>query len=364
MTETTTPTPEAKPGLKDLLKIRDFRYLWSGQVISSLGDSMTSMALMLLVNELTGSTTAMATMLIILAIPALTFGMVAGVYVDRLDRKKIMIVSDLLRGAMVLGFILVDSPEKLWILFVIAFIQSTIGTFFAPARSAIMPNVIGKDKLMAANSIAQASIVIFNVIGVGIAGWLVGIDRGYEIVFIADALTFFISMLLVWQIAYKHIPKAETEEKVNLKKIFSELRTGLNVTFTNRILAGTIMGMAVTMLGLGAANVLLVPLLVNDLQVAETWFAAIEFSQTLSMVISSSLIAVLAARFKPDTIFSRALMGLGIGVGLLSLAGNVWHIMGILFLVGWFYDTHQCLWGHHGADCRPRRTARPGQRSQ
>jgi MFS family permease len=326
---------EAKPGLKDLLKIRDFKFLWSGQVISSLGDSMTSMALMLLVNEITGSTTALATMLIILAIPSLTFGMVAGVYVDRLDRKKIMIASDILRGIMVLGFLLVDSPDRLWILYVIAFIQATIGTFFNPARSAIMPNVVGKEKLMSANSLAQTSVIIFNVIGVGVAGWLVGSFEGYRFVFIADALTFFISMLLVWQVTYQAVP-VETQEKVNARKIFSDLGKGLNVTFSNRILAGTILGMAITMLGLGAVNVLLVPLLVNDLQVQETWFAAIEFSQTLSMVLSGSLVAVLASRFKPDTIFSRALLGLGVGVGLIAIVGNIWHVMLILFLVGWF----------------------------
>ncbi|HKJ28370.1 MAG TPA: MFS transporter [Anaerolineales bacterium] len=334
MTEQSIPT-EAKPGLKDLLQIRDFKYLWSGQIISSLGDSMTGMALMLLVNELTGSTTALATMLILLAIPSLTFGMVAGVYVDRLDRKKIMIVSDLLRGLMVLGFLLVDSADQLWILYVIAFVQAAIGTFFNPARAAIMPNVVGKDKLMAANSLAQTSVIIFNVIGVGVAGWLVGSFDGYRFVFIADSLTFLISMLLIWQVAYQAVP-LNVEEKVNVRKILSDLGKGLNVTFSNRILAGTILGMAITMLGLGATNVLLVPLLVDDLQVQETWFAAIEFSQTLSMILSGSLVAVLATRFKPDTIFSRALLGLGMGVGLISIIGNVWHVMGILFLVGWF----------------------------
>ena len=324
-----------KPGLKDLLKIRDFKYLWSGQVVSSLGDSMTNMALMLLVNELTGSTTALATMLILLAIPSLTFGMVAGVYVDRLDRKKIMIVSDILRGAMVLGFILVDSADRLWILYLVAFIQATIGTFFNPARAAIMPNVVGKDKLMAANSLAQTSMIIFNVIGVGVAGWLVGALEGYQFIFLADSATFFISMVLIWQVAYQSAP-AETDERVSIRKIFTDLGKGLNVTFTNRVLAGTIMGLAVTMLGLGAANVLLVPMIVNDLQVSETWFAALEFSQTLSMVLSGSLFAVLAARFKPNTIFSRALMFLGIGVALIAIVGNVWHVMLILFLLGWF----------------------------
>lgn len=152
---------QTQPTLKDLFKIRDFRYLWTGQVVSDFGDSMTSLALLLLVLELTGSISALATMAIILAIPSLTFGLVAGVYIDRFDRKKIMIYSDLLRGIFVLGFLFVDSPDKVWILYVIGFIQAAIGTFFTPARSAILPNLIDEDLLLSANSISQTSNINF-----------------------------------------------------------------------------------------------------------------------------------------------------------------------------------------------------------
>ena len=103
---------DKKTGLRDLIKIPNFRYLWTGQIISNFGDSMTSLALLLLVNKLTGSTAALATMMIVIAIPSLTFGMIAGVYVDRLNRKKIMVFSDLFRGLFVLGFLF--TPSRNW----------------------------------------------------------------------------------------------------------------------------------------------------------------------------------------------------------------------------------------------------------
>ncbi|MDH5507397.1 MAG: MFS transporter [Anaerolineae bacterium] len=329
------PTASEAPGLRELFKIRDFRALWGGQVVSDFGDGMTSLALLLLVNKLTGSTTALATMAIMLAIPQLTFGLAAGVYVDRLDRKKIMIFSDLLRGIFVLGFLLVDSPDKLWILYTIGFIQSTIGTFFNPARGALLPNIVPKESLLAANSIAQTSMIIFRLVGTGAAGGLIGFFEGYWEIFIIDAITFFVSLMLISRIRYI-APQSQHDSEINFRTVVEELAGGLSVTFSNRILTGSIAALSVTMLGLGAVNILLVPLLVNDLQIKETWFVVLELAQTSSMILSSGLVAVLAARFRSTNILSAGLIGLGAGVAALALPSNVWHVVVILFAVGWF----------------------------
>ena len=86
---------------------------------------------------------------------------VAGVYVDRLDRKRVMVISDLIRGLLVLGFILVDSADKIWLLYLIGFVQASVGTFFNPARSALIPNLVEKEGLLAANSLTQTTQIIF-----------------------------------------------------------------------------------------------------------------------------------------------------------------------------------------------------------
>jgi len=324
---------QIKVTTKDLFKIRDFRLLWTGQVISNFGDNMTNLALLLLVNALTGSTAALATMAIVLAVPSLTFGLVSGVYVDRLDRKKIMIFSDLLRGVFVLGFILVDSPEKIWLLYLIGFIQASIGTFFRPARSALLPNIVTKEGLLAANSISETSRIIFGLLGTGAAGFLAGTLDNYVLVFGTDALTFFVSLGLISMIAYRQ-PAAEVKEAISLQKIRSDLATGLRVTFSNRVLGGAITAFSMVMLGLGAVNILLVPLVVNELQIPETWFAALEFSQTSAMILAGSVVAVLAARFKPTRILPIALFLLGFIIGLFYLPTAVWHLLVLLFFAG------------------------------
>jgi len=329
-----TIKPEEKTfGLKDLLKIRDFRQLWFGQIVSDLGDSMTNLALLLLVNHLTGSTAALATMAIMLALPSLTFGLFAGVIVDRVDRKRIMIISDMLRGVFVLGFMLVDGPEKIWVLYSIGFIQASVATFFNPARGALIPNIVPKEGLLSANSISQTSRIIFGLLGMGLAGLIIGQFEQYRLIFSLDAVTFFISMLLISRIRYAHQVGAE-KDPINVKHIFSELREGLKLTFSNRLLTGAIIAFAVTMLGLGAVNILLVPLLINDLMVPETWFAAIELSQTAGMILAGILVATLASRLKPTWILAVALILLGIDVALMSLPTQVWHIMIILFFAG------------------------------
>jgi DHA3 family macrolide efflux protein-like MFS transporter len=325
-----------KIGIKDVLKIRDFRLLWSGQVISNFGDSLTGLAILLLINQLTdGSATAIAFGAIVQAIPQLTFGLLAGVYVDRMNRKRIMIISDVLRGSMVLGFILVTSQDLLWLLYLITFIQASIGVFFNPARTAYVALIVPKEGLLSANSLSQTSRIIAGVVGVAAAGGLIGVLDLYWPVFGIDSLTFFISAILITRIITKS-RLTETAVSKGASAVFNQLKEGLKLIFSSRLLSGTVVAMGVTMLGLGAVNVLLVPFVVNDLQIAETWFAALEGSQTLSMVLSGALVATLASRFKPAHIVSVGLGLLGVGVGLISMVTGVWGLMSIFFLIGWF----------------------------
>ena len=323
-------------GLRQLLNIRDFRLVWFAQAISDFGDSLTSLALLILINQITGSAAAIATMLIVLTIPQITFGLVAGVYVDRLDRKRIMIFSDLLRGLLVLGFIVVGSRDNFWLLYVIGFVQASIGTLFTPARSALMPNIVPASGLLAANSISQTSRIISNLLGTAAAGVLIGISGIYWPAFTVDALTFFVSVLLVSRIAiYPRVEIAPGQAKASPRVIFSQLTEGMGLIAHTPALAGTLVAAAVTMLGLGAVNVLLVPLIVNDLQVPTTWFGVVDLAQTVSMVLSGSLIAILASRFLPTRIISVALIIVGVAVGSIAGISNVWQLLIILFVVGW-----------------------------
>jgi MFS family permease len=327
----------ASMSVRQLFGIANFRFLWLGQIVSDFGDSLTALTLILFINRVTdGDTAAIAYLLIALALPHATIGLVAGVFVDRWNRKRIMIVSDVLRGVLVLGFLLTGTAENtnLSLLYVIAFAHSAVGAFFTPARSAVIPLIVPKEGLLPANSLAQISLVLFRLMGTAAAGFLVGGLDVFWPAYVVDASSFFVSPLILSRLAMPPAAEVKAAAQATVSAVLSEMRAGFGLLVQTRILVGTLLAAGITMLGLGAVNVLLAPMIVNDLQVAETWFGAIELSQVAGMVISGSLVALLAARFKPTNLISGGLIGIGVGVACLALIQNVWHLFPILFLIG------------------------------
>lgn len=316
--------------LRELLRIRDFRYLWSAQILSDFGDSLTALTLLILIQRLTGSTVAIAGLMVAIALPTLLFGTLAGVYVDRIDRRKAMLVSDLLRAIVVLAFLFVRSAEMLPAIYAIAFVQAAIGTVFNPARAAFLPRIVGSERLLAANSVSQTSRIVFNLLGTGAAGILAAVGDTLALAFIADSVTFFISFLLISRIRTAGAPEVEEEPS----RVWAEMKAGFAVMISSRPLRAVLVSLSVTMLGLGAVNVLFVPFLIEDLMVSEAFLGAIEASQVAGMVISGAVVAVLAVRLRPSSLVSVGLVGVGVFVGAISGADAVWQLMALLLLVG------------------------------
>ncbi|MCB0187538.1 MAG: MFS transporter, partial [Caldilineaceae bacterium] len=263
-----------------LLRNRNFLLLWLGQVISAFGDAVTNLTLLILVNALTGSTAAIATLTILIAIPQVTVGLLGGVFADRWERKRIILASDLVRGVLVLGFLSVDSAQRLWLLYALAFVQAAVGTIDNPARGAILPQVVPKAGLMAANSLAQTGNLLAMVLGGVAAGVIVGF-AGYWPAFVIDALTFFVSFALVSLVAVAARTSTDVAAGQSLwamsRSVIRDLRAGLALIATVPVLWGSLIVTGVMMLGLGAVNVLFVPFLANDLQVPLAWFGVVEF---------------------------------------------------------------------------------------
>ncbi|HET8738507.1 MAG TPA: MFS transporter [Acidimicrobiia bacterium] len=315
--------------LRDLLRIRDYRLLWTAQVLSDFGDNLTFFTLLFLIQRLTGSTVALAGLMVAVALPTLIFGTLAGVYVDRVDRRKAMMAADLLRGLVVLCFLFVRSEEMVPLLYLIAFVQASIGTVFNPARGAFLPAVVGTERLLAANSVSQTSRIVFNLLGTATAGILAAASATLAPAFIIDSVTFFLSFVLIGRIRTSGVPEEVSETRVS-----SELKEGFVVMMRSRPLRAVMVSLSVTMLGLGAVNVLFVPFLIDDLAVSEAFLGAIEASQVAGLVISGTLVAVLASRLRPSGLVSAGLVGLGAFIAAISGAGAVWQVMVLLFLVG------------------------------
>jgi MFS transporter, DHA3 family, macrolide efflux protein len=337
-----TSTAESNTGIKAVWAIPNFRLLWTGQTISQIGDGLTNLALLIVINQLTGSTTALATMMIVIALPQLVFGLVAGVYVDRWNRKAIMIISDLARGLLVLGFIFVRRPEDVWIFFVLGFIQAAVGTFFNPAKSAMIPGIVPQNALLSANVLSQTTQTITGVVGSGLAGVLVGLTHGAWSAFSLDAITFFVSAIFISRITLPRVIRADVLNARNtapvqsseLRQVISQLAEGLSYLFSNRLLVGVMTTFAVTMLGLGAVNVLIVPFLVNNLQVPTEALGLIEAAQVAGMVIGGALVAALASRLKNSTIIIGGTVMLGLFVAIFGRVENAWLALVTFFCIG------------------------------
>jgi len=333
MTSPASPASE-RPGVRQVLSNRNFRLLWLGQSLSDFGDGMNNLALLLLIEYLTGSTAALATAAVFMALPRILFGPMAGVYADRQSRKRLMIISDLLRGFLVLGYILVGKPEQIWILYLVGFLQASVSTFFTPARSALVANLLPENALLAANSLSQTSQILMNLLGMAAVGALVGALHLYWPAFVVDSLTFFASLVLVSRIRVTE--RLATESQTTWQTVWQESLAGVRTIFRSRTLVGVLAGAGVAMLGLGAINILFVPLLIQDLHVQPTWFSAVQGAQTAAMILSGSMAAALAAKLHPTRIVSLALVGLGVGIGLISRVHSIAHVLILVFGLGLF----------------------------
>ena len=152
--------PETSPniGYIELLRgNRAFRLLWLGQVVSQLGDWFDTIAVYTIALRLTGSSRAVALIMVARFLPSVVMGPLSGVVADRFSRRSIMIMADLLRAIVVLGFLLVRRPDQMWLIYVLTIFQLAFSAFFEPAKTAAIPSIVSERELLSANAIASVT---------------------------------------------------------------------------------------------------------------------------------------------------------------------------------------------------------------
>jgi MFS family permease len=176
-----------------------FRALWLAQVISLTGDWFNTIASVIIVNRYSPSGLAVGGLFIARALPPFLLSPVAGVIADRFDRRKVLILSDVLRAVIVLGFLLVDRPERLWLLYVLTVLQFSVSAFFEPARAALVPALVESDELLLANTLSSITWSAMLALG-GAIGGLTASLFGVRVSLIVDAMSFLGSAALVLSI--------------------------------------------------------------------------------------------------------------------------------------------------------------------
>ena len=178
---------------------RNYRYAWTGQVVSEVGDHFNNIAVFSLALQETGSGLVVSGVMLARAVPAVLAGPVAGVLLDRMDRRMVMIASDLLRALVALGFVAIVDDPRPSLLFLLSALLMFASPFFTSGRAAILPAIARPDELHTANVLSQTTQWTTLTIGTVAAG-LSASQLGYEAAFLLNSLSFLFSAWAVWQL--------------------------------------------------------------------------------------------------------------------------------------------------------------------
>lgn len=257
---------------------RPFALLWAGQTTSRLGDNLYRIALAWWVLEKTGSATAMGTVLIFSQVPLLIFILIGGIVVDRFPRIRIMFLSDILSGTVVVLIALFSWLDvlQIWHIYIASLLFGFVEAFFFPAYQAVIPQIVPPDMLTSANSLNGLSQRIMGVIGPIVGASLVAVG-GTSLTFGLDALSFFASAFCVFPIlraGLYEMPKKEDSAateikprrtiKEEIKRGIADLREGWNAIITIPWIWITILIFGVLNIMEGSPRAVAMPFLIKD----------------------------------------------------------------------------------------------------
>jgi len=286
---------------------RNFSLMWTGQLVSTMGTALSSLAASIYVYHLTGSALSVGLMLMSTAAPSLVVGLFAGVFVDRYDRRKIMILSDFLRAVLIILVPFLVPLSIIW-LYVIIALTSAIAQFFDPAFESVTPEVASEKELAAANSMIAISSFGSTAVGFAAAG-LISAAADIDWAFYLDALTFLISAACIYLIKIKPI---EAVEDTSAAIVIKNLRAGVQQLFSTPVLRTLFMVQIVVLISFGLWNTLLLPFTSRALKATDFEYGLQEGLTSVGFVIASLLMAQVFDRLQVGAWLTISFLGMGI----------------------------------------------------
>lgn len=287
-----------------VLRQRNFGLLWTGGLISMIGDWVLFVGLPFEIYRLTGSTLATGGMVLAMLLPRIVLGSVAGVYVDRWDRRRLMIVVNVLLALFLLPLLAVGIIG-LWIAFAVLVVESCLEQLFMPAEMALLPNLLegGEEELVTANALSGVNRHLARLIGPAIGGVVVALG-GLTAVAILDAATFLLAAALIAAIrttrsrAERH-EALEHETVTAWQRLLGEWRDGLRVVGHDLVLRAVLVFLVITAVGEGLTLTLFVPWVRDALNSDSAGYGAVLSTQAIGGLIGALLIGRIGARINP-----------------------------------------------------------------
>ena len=333
MSEATT-APAARVSPTAVFKRRDFVLMWIAQLVSTAGSALTDLAAGIYVYDQTGSAFLVGVTLMATAFPSLIVGLIAGVFVDRWDRRKVMMASNLLQGVIValIPFLL---GLDITLLFVALLVNAGVKQFFDPAYEALIPEIASDEELTAANAFLQIASFGSTAIGFAGAGLLAAID--IRLAFWIDSLTFVISAGCIYFMKTR-VKMEAPDEDASVGLVIANLKTGIRTIRDTPMLRSLFLLGAPVFFAFGLWNVLLLPMAITVLGGSEFEYGIQEGLTSIGFVLGSLFMAKYADRLQTGLWIFVGYMGMGIAGILYGLSPGI--VIAILWVtVSGFFNS-------------------------
>lgn len=296
------------------LRQRNFALLWVAGLVSISGNWMMFVALPVLVYTMTGSALAVGGTLLATALPGILFGSLAGVFVDRWERRRTIVIVNLLLALSILPLLLVRSADWLWLVYVVCFAQSTLNQFFMPAENAFLPLLSDPKLLVSANALNALNNNLARLVGPAIGGLVVASSAGVGGVVIVDMLTYVIAAALVALISVtSHPGKVEgAENTFSFRKIVNEWREGLRLIWRNRTIRILFILNTIPAIGESIMYVLFVPFVTEILRGDTVQVGGLTSAQAVGGIVGGMLVSRVAPRIKTYRLLGYGLIGIAL----------------------------------------------------
>lgn len=306
-----------------LLRNRSYRLLWFSQVVSLLGDGITRLLVLYLASKLTSNPMIFSFILIAGYLPGMLGGAFVGPIVDRYDKKKIMVFSDLYRFVIVL--LMISAQSSLSWLLVLIFLQGVGNLFFEPAKTALIPSLIKKEFIPEAVAFSQSTFMVMAIIAPSIGGILL-LSKQYSLIFLLDAATFMISGLFLLFLRSKS-REAVGEEIIPKNTYRESLREGVYIIRNNSFLIGLLSLMTIGIFVMGLINANIYAITLNIYKLNEVQFGTLESLEGIFGVAGSFAVPFIMKKCRNNTLLMLTFGLLGV-MGLLTIP--IYEVHGII----------------------------------
>jgi MFS family permease len=324
----TAPAQESGSSVLAVLRNGAFLRLWLAQLVTQVGGNMVIYGLTVLIFSATGSNSAVSLLLLTFLVPAVVFSAVAGVFVDRTDRRLVLIVTNLLRAAAFTAIFF--AQDLIYVIYALNIFISTVTTFFGPAEAAMIPAIVKRDQLLAANGVFTLTLNAAFALGFALLGPLVVTVAGAPALILIVAALYLVAAVLCVALPASPPPiKSEGEgtgvaaARRAFRQTVDQLAEGLQYIRANRSIGWSLIYLGITASLIGVLGVLGPDFATEALGLAPKDFVVIVLPLGIGIVLGILLLNSYGRQLPRRRLIEFGLIALGVLLSVLSIAGPI-----------------------------------------